>query len=360
MNCKILEQRRNKVRQLMHNQQLEALLICLPANRYYLSAFELHDPQPNESSGYLLLRANGEDLLYTDSRYLDAARRLWKEENIRIYGGLALAAETINKELQGNIPLEKFVGFEAKIMPVHFFQTFSQNLAVKPADGLVETLRIIKDAEEIGLMRESARLNHQLMDYVPSLLVPGKSEAVVAWEIEQFFRNHGASENAFAPIVAVGPNAALPHAIPGEDKILPECPVLIDVGARYKDYNSDQTRSFWVGKTPSPEFSRTLAQVQTAQAQAIKAIKPGVKCSDVYAVARNYLAEQGVDKFFTHGLGHGVGLETHEAPSLNPRSQQVLAPGMIVTVEPGLYYPQWGGIRWEYMILVTQDGCEVL
>lgn len=360
MNPKTLEQRRNNVRQLMHKEQIEALLICLPANRYYLSGFELHDPQPNESSGYLLLRANGEDLLYTDSRYLDAARRLWKPENIRIYGGLAMAAGTINQELHGNIPVGKFVGFEAKVMPVHFFEAFSQNLPVKPADGLVETLRIIKDAEEIALMRESARLNHQLMEYVPSLLVPGKTEAAVAWEIEQFFRNHGASENAFAPIVAVGPNAALPHAIPGEDEILPQCPVLIDVGARYKDYNSDQTRSFWVGKNPSPEFSRALSQVQTAQAQAIKAIKPGVKCSDVYAVARDYLAAQGVDKFFTHGLGHGVGLETHEAPSLNPRSQQVLAPGMIVTVEPGLYYPEWGGIRWEYMILVTQDGCEVL
>ncbi len=198
------------------------------------------------------------------------------------------------------------------------------------------------------------------MEYVPSLLLPGQTEAAIAWGIEKFFRNHGASENAFAPIVAVGPNAALPHAIPGHAKILSECPVLIDVGARFKDYNSDQTRSFWVGNNPSPAFTQALNQVQAAQAQAIKAIKPGVKCCDIYAQAYNYLAAQGVEKFFTHGLGHGVGLETHEAPSLNPRSQQILEPGMIVTVEPGLYYPEWGGIRWEYMVLVTPEGCEVL
>ena len=360
MQPKLLEQRRAKVRELMHAEQIEAMLISLPANRYYLSAFELHDPQPNESSGYLLLQASGDDLLYTDSRYLDAARRLWEPKNIRIYGGLTMAPEVINQELKATVPAGKFVGFEAKIMSVSFFEAFSKNLPVKPADGLVEALRIIKDDSEISLMRESARLNHQLMEYVPNLLLPGQTEAAIAWGIEQFFRNHGASENAFAPIVAVGPNAALPHAIPGQAKILSECPVLIDVGARFKDYNSDQTRSFWVGNNPRPEFTQTLSQVQAAQAQAIKVIKPGVKCCDVYAQAYNYLAAQGVEKFFTHGLGHGVGLETHEAPSLNPRSQQVLEPGMIVTVEPGLYYPEWGGIRWEYMVLVTPEGCEVL
>jgi len=354
------QQRRERARELMVQRGLAALLISLPANRYYLSGFELHDPQPNESSGYLLLLEDGEDLLFTDSRYLEAARRLWKEDNIRIYKSLASSPQEINRELAGKLTTGKSVGFEAKIMSVAFFEIFSRSIPVKPADGLVEELRVIKDAGELELMRETARLNHRLMEYVPSLLVPGRTEIEIAWGIEQFFRNNGASENAFDPIVAVGPNGALPHAIPGNDQVREECPVLVDVGARLNDYNSDQTRSFWVGTKPTAEFSRALEQVKEAQRLAIEAIKPGKRCADIYFVARNSLAQEEVAKYFTHGLGHGVGLETHESPSLSPRSEQILAPGMIVTVEPGLYYPEWGGIRWEYMILVTENGCEVL
>lgn len=356
----IFEMRRERVRELMQAQNFEALLISLPANRYYLSGFELHDPQPNESSGYLLLTLKGDDKLYTDSRYLDAARRLWAEDNIRIYPSLSKAAETINHDLIGIVGAGRYVGFEAKVMPVAFFENFALGLTVKPADGIVETLRVIKDASEIELMRLSAKLNHKLMEHVPNLLTPGRSEQEIAWDIEQFFRNGGASENAFAPIVAVGPNGALPHAIPGDGKVLAECPVLIDVGARLNDYNSDQTRSFWVGENPTADFSKALAQVREAQSLAIQMIRPGRSCSDVYFAAKNYLDKQGVGRYFTHGLGHGVGLETHEAPSLSSRSFQTLEPGMIVTVEPGLYYPEWGGIRWEYMVLVTEDGCEVL
>ena len=130
----------------------------------------------------------------------------------------------------------------------------------------------------------------------------------------------------------------------------------MDVGARLNDYNSDQTRSFWVGSDPSSEFILALERVKEAQRRAIEAIKPGEKCSDIYFAARNFLDKEGVAQHFTHGLGHGVGLETHEAPSLSPRSEGVLEPGMVVTVEPGLYYNQWGGVRWEYTELVEEDG----
>ena len=360
MNRKIFENRREQARQIMCNRKLGALLISLPANRYYLSGFELHDPQINESSGYLLLMANGRDILFTDSRYYDAALRLWPKEDLHIYRGLALASEEINQVLRGRVWAGAHVGFEAKIMPLAFFEKFSAGLPVQAADGLVEDLRIIKDSSEIEIMRQSAHLNHQLMRKMPDFLLPGRTEAEVAWDIEQFFRNHGATENAFSPIVAIGPNAALPHAIPGETLITENCPVLIDVGARLNDYNSDQTRTFWVGDQPSPEFTLTMDQLREAQTRAIAGIRPGVPCAEVYALARDYLDSQNVGQFFTHGLGHGVGLQTHEAPSLGARSKHILKPGMIVTVEPGLYYPKWGGIRWEYMILVTEDGHKVL
>ena len=282
-----------------------------------------------------------------------------KEKNIYIYRAMGAAPGEIGQVIGGKVKSGK-VGFESRLMSVAFHADFRQGLDLTDADGLVEELRIIKDAHEIELMRRSAQLNHLLMEHVPSLLQPGRTEAQVAWEIEQFFRNHGASGNAFDPIVAVGPNAALPHAIPGLSPVLDECPVLIDVGARLNDYNSDQTRSFWVGERPAPCFSSALEQVKAAQQRGIDAIRPGARCSDVYLAAWEYLAECGVAQYFTHGLGHGVGLETHEAPSLSPRSDQVLRAGMIVTVEPGLYYPQWGGVRWEYMVLVTENGCEIL
>ena len=354
----IYAQRRERLRVLMDRAGLSALLVLLDANRYYLSGFELHDPQVDESAGCLLIQTNGQDWLFTDARYLDTARRLWDERRISLYPSLAGAAGHLNKFCKDQAV--GCLGFEAGLMSVAFYRAFQPGLRLAAGDGLVEKLRIIKDSDELKRLEDSARLNHALMEQAPAFLKPGRSEAEVAWDIERFFRERGATENAFAPIVAVGPNAALPHAIPGETRLVHNCPVLVDVGARLHDYNSDQTRTFWVGGNPSPEFERTMAQVREAQSLAIAGIRPGVACSDVYALARNYLDAQGVGEFFTHGLGHGVGLQTHEAPSLGPRSKHVLEAGMVVTVEPGLYYPQWGGIRWEYMVLVTEDGCRVL
>ena len=355
----IYAQRRARLRELIIARKLGGLLILLDANRYYLSGFELHDVQVDESAGCLLIMADGEDRLFTDARYLDTARRLWNEDCVSIYPSLAGAAAHINEFCKSRLGSGR-LGFEARQMSVAFHKDLKPGLRLAPCDGLVEELRVIKDADEIRRMEQSAALNHALMDWVPGVLAPGRTEAEVAWDIERFFRERGATENAFAPIVAVGPNAALPHAIPGETLITDNCPVLIDVGARLNDYNSDQTRTFWVGDSPSPEFTRTMDQVREAQSRAIAGIRPGVPCAEVYALARDYLDSQNVGQFFTHGLGHGVGLQTHEAPSLGGRSKHILQPGMIVTVEPGLYYPAWGGIRWEYMILVTEDGHKVL
>ena len=356
---KIYAQRRARLRELIIAQKLAGLLVLLDANRYYLSGFELHDVQVDESAGCLLLMADGEDWLFSDARYLDTARRLWPAERISIYPSLAGAATHINEFCTHHLGSGR-LGFEASLMSVAFHKNLRPGLRLAACDGLVEKLRIIKDAAEIERMEASAALNHALMDWVPGILTPGRAEAEVAWDIERFFRERGATENAFAPIVAVGPNAALPHAIPGATRLTENCPVLIDVGARFNDYNSDQTRTFWVGDRPTSEFTQTMEQVREAQTRAIAGIAPGVPCSEVYALARDYLDAQGVGQFFTHGLGHGVGLQTHEAPSLGGRSKHILQPGMIVTVEPGLYYPEWGGIRWEYMVLVTPDGCRVL
>ncbi len=357
MHTDIYTQRREALRRKMFAAGLDAILISHAANRFYLSGFELHDPQFNESAGRLIITADGKDWLCTDARYLDAAKRVWNEERIFIYGGNAASA--IRKLLRDKV--RGRIGVEKSLVSAAFYEELSLGLSLSSAQNLVESLRIIKDAHEIKLMEKSCELNHRLMEWVYTELHIGRSEADISWAIEKYFREHGASELAFSNIVAVGPNAALPHAIPGETLITENSPVLIDVGCRLGDYCSDQTRTFWVGDSDTPvHFMLTQQLVRTAQEAAIAAVKPGALCSDVYQVARAVFEDEGVEDAFTHGLGHGVGLETHEAPSLSPRCHTVLQPGMVVTVEPGLYYPEWGGVRREFMVLVEEEGCRIL
>ena len=356
MNNARYAERREKLRRLMRDQGLDALLLTLDANRFYLSGFELQDHQVNESSGCVLVLADGNDWLCTDPRYDDAAKRLWDPARIFIYSGDAPKA--INSLVRDKVSGR--VGFEEGAMTVQFFKAFSDGLTLQAADGLVEKLRMVKEPEEIACMEASVLLNHKLMEWLPGTLTAGKTEKEIAWSVEQFFRQNGADSLAFPCITAIGANAALPHAVPGETPVAENTCVLVDVGCRLDDYCSDQTRTFWVGDKPSDAFMETLTLVRTAQEKAIAVIRPGVKASDVYAVARAFLDDSGVGRYFTHGLGHGVGLQTHEGPSLNPRNGTVLQPGMVVTVEPGLYYPEWGGVRWEYMVLVTETGCRIL
>lgn len=356
MDKQHFEARRARLRSLMHKAHISALVVTLDANRFYLSGFELHDTQINESSGCLIITKYGRDWLCTDARYLDAARRLWDEDRIFIYRGKAM--EQINGLLKEYV--SGTIGFEARNISLADYELLSKDLSMQRADGMIESLRLVKEPEEIQKMEIACGLNHRLMQWLPEVLLPGKTEAQIAWEIEQFFRNNGADELAFPCIVAVGPNAALPHAEPGDDVITENCCVLVDVGCRVDRYCSDQTRTLWVGRTPDPEFERDLETVKEAQARAIQKIAPGVAIPDVYMAARAYLDQCGVGDLFTHGLGHGIGLQTHESPSMGALGTGLLQPGMIVTVEPGVYRAGKYGIRWEYMVLVTEDGHRIL
>ncbi|MFP5258653.1 MAG: M24 family metallopeptidase [Acidobacteriota bacterium] len=348
--------RRDRLRQALASRGHAALLVSHAANRYYLSGFELHDPQCNESAGYLCVTADGDDFLFTDARYRDAALRLWPEKDLCIYGAGRYAAIADFVKLRGVATL----AFEPASLSVDVHGRLAALLPLSPAGGLVEELRLRKDAAEMDCMRRSAAINHAVMASLPDILLPGRTENQAAWEIEKRFRELGASELAFAPIVAVNANAALPHAIPGETVITDGCLVLVDVGGRAADYCSDQTRTVWVGEAPPERFTTMLAQVQAAQAAAIERLAPGLSFRQAYALARESFAKEGVAEHFTHSLGHGIGLETHEGPSLNPSAEGLLEPGMVVTVEPGLYYPQWGGARWEHMAFITENGCEIL
>ncbi len=348
--------RRDRVRRALKKHGLDGLVITHAANRYYLSGFELHDPQCNESAGLLLLTAAGTDWLITDSRYLEAAQGLWPKENIFLRSPSKTGE--LKKFLRAKCP--GTLGFEPESVSVKLHAELSRNQDLKPVSGLVESLRALKDESEIRAMRRSCKVNHKVFARIESKLVPGVSEKKLAWETEKLFRTQGASELAFPSIVAVGGNAAMPHALPGDTKVTDNCLALLDLGGRVDNYCSDQTRTFWVGDKPTDRFKRTLDQVKKAQKKAVDAIRPGLPMKQAALAALKHFEEHGVARHFTHGLGHGVGLETHEAPRFNHKARGRFKPGMVVTVEPGLYFPGWGGVRWEHMVLVTGDGCEVL
>lgn len=352
----IFAARRDRLRARLSAMGLSALLVSHAANRFYLSGFELHDPQCNESAGYLCVTASGRDALITDARYRDAALRLWPAEDLFIYGMGRFAAMAGFLKDRG----VALLAFEATSLSFDTHARLAEHISLVPVSNAVEPLRLRKDALEIACMRRSAAINHAVMARLPEILLPGRTEAQAAWEIEKSFRDLGASQLAFPPIVAVDANAALPHAIPGDTVITDGSMVLVDVGGRFDDYCSDQTRTLWVGKNPPDRFLTMLDRVQRAQTAALAGLRPGLAFRDAHALARDVFAKEGVAANFTHSLGHGVGLETHEGPSLNPVSEGVLAPGMVVTVEPGLYYPEWGGARWEHMALITDDGCQTL
>lgn len=355
-NTTVFQARRERLKQRLREKNLPGLLVSHAANRYYLSGYELHDPQCNETAGWLVITPDGRDYLLTDSRYKDAARRVWPAEDVFIYSGRR--HDDVLGFLKGAGLTD--LAFEAKAMNLFDYEKLKDDLNLSPFDNLVEKLRIIKDQTEIDLLKASCALNHKVFRQIQSRLEPGRTESEVAWEIEKMFRDNGASESAFSPIVGVGPNAALPHAIPGETTLRDNELVLIDVGGRLGNYCSDQTRTFWVGDTPSERFLTVREQVKGAQKAAMDMMRPGVKFEDAYFAARKHFEQFGVESRFTHALGHGVGLETHEPPSLGLTAKGEFEAGMVVTVEPGLYYPDWGGVRWEFMVLVTEDGVEAL
>ena len=223
----------------------------------------------------------------------------------------------------------------------------------------LQALRMVKDAEEIELMRKAGELTSEGMRVAREVVAAGVKEYEVAAEVEYAMRKLGSSGTAFETIVASGVFSAFPHGGCSEKEIREGDLVVVDVGATYKFYRSDMTRTFVVGK-PSEKQKKLYQIVKTAQEKAFEAVKPSAKAADVDAVARKVIADAGYGECFVHGLGHGVGLEVHEPPTLSPESKEVLAVGNVVTVEPGIYLIGYGGIRTEDTVLVQRNGAEKL
>lgn len=321
------------------------LLVTDGVNVRYLTGFE-------SSNRALLVEPGGAATLYTDFRYLEAARAV---EGVEVVQTRRDVSGALAELLAG-----RTVGFEASRISFAQWEAIAAGGAsLVPTRGVVEAFRMVKDETELDAMRRAAAISDTVYTALAKERLAGRTEAEVAWWIERTFREHGADAVAFESIVAAGQNGARPHAHPGDSVIEAGTLVTIDIGCVVAGYCSDCTRTFATGPL-SAELTEIYGLVAQAQLDGLAAVRAGVRGSDADAASRTAIAEAGFADSYGHGLGHGVGLEVHEAPTLRPESNDVLTVGNVVSVEPGLYVPGVGGCRIEDLVVVTEDGCEIL
>lgn len=345
--------RRRKLLKKIKAAKLDALLVTNFTNVMYLTGF-------TGDSSYLLLGPDVERLI-SDTRY---AVQIAEE-----CPGLETYVRDNSEKIETSVGKVisksglKTVGFESDTTTHAQWQKFQQNAeetAWTPTSELVEELRQLKDAAELAEIRTAIDLAERAFRVLVASLHPGMTEREASFELENAIRRFGGRGVAFDSIIAVGDRAALPHYFPGERRIGEADFLLVDWGAESSGgYCSDLTRVIVTGKI-RPKLQKVYGVVLSAQKAAIAKMGPGVPCQEVHAVADAVIAKAGFGGKMGHGLGHGFGLEIHEEPRMSSISESVLQPGMVVTVEPGIYLAGWGGVRIEDDVLITRTGCEVL
>jgi Xaa-Pro aminopeptidase len=321
-------------------------LVTRPVNVRYLTGFE--------SSNAALVVGRDLVVLATDGRYVEAARALADVEVVQAERNLLSWLGT-----RLGVLAEAPIAFEADHVTVAGHESLSvEGVELVPTTGVVANLRAVKEEPELAAIRRAARVTDAAYERVAREQLVGRTEAEVAWRLEQVLHEEGADALAFPVIVAAGPNAALPHHHPGARKIGVGETVIVDAGAEVDGYCSDCTRTFATGPLPDT-LRRAYALCHSAQESARVAVRAGAAASEVEAIARTRIEESGLAPVL-HGLGHGVGLEVHEQPVLRRESTDTLVAGNVVTVEPGVYLPGEGGVRIEDLVAVGADGPEVL
>jgi len=358
-----IENRIERFRKNLQKEKIDTFLVLIEENRRYLSGFTGEDTQFDESAGALLITAEAL-ILATDSRFEIQAKQEASAYEVVVYQkGLVKGLPGMLKTLK-----TRRLGFESRRMSHEIYTRISQELETNnvsvemvPHFEMVESLRLIKDDNEIAAIREAVQLAESAFIEFCKTFETGTMEIDAAWDLEKQMREAGAQSLSFPVIAASGPNSALPHAIPGKRFLKKNEPFLFDWGARLNGYCSDMTRTVCLGK-PDAEFKNIFNIVYDAQQKAIDAIRPGITTRQVDAIARNHIEENGYKGYFGHGLGHGVGLAVHEPPSLSPipEREKTIVENMVFTVEPGIYIRDKWGVRLENMVVVGKNGAEVL
>lgn len=335
--------------------ELDAAVISDSVNVAYITGFEgVFD---SEDAHAAVVTADT-TWLYTDSRYSESAGRAaadtgWElrvpRENLYVTVCEDVTAAGIaSLALESSVPYGRY-----RFVSRHF------EGQVEGVDNWVEEIRQVKEPEEIVRITRAQELTDRAFDHILGVIAPGVTEQEIALELEVFMRRNGSDGVAFTPIVASGPNSALPHAKVTAREILAGDFVKLDFGARVDGYCADMTRTVVVG-TASDRQREIHSAVLAANAAGISAVRAGRPGSDIDAEARAVIVEHGFGDFFKHGLGHGVGLEVHELPSVGPRGTKSVLPGSVITIEPGVYLPGFGGVRIEDLVVVEESGPCVL
>jgi Xaa-Pro aminopeptidase len=343
-------QRRAPVEAGLESRQIDALLVAAPPNIRYLSGF-------TGDNGNLLIHGGGA-ILFTDPRFAIQARQQ-VSCRIKVSKG-PLAADVLAAIRRLGL---RRIGYDPARTTCAVLEALKSKLplrsSLEPVAGWIEEMRMVKSAAEIELIRRSVVTNSRAFEQAVARVRPGMKELDLAAELEYRMRRLGAEKPAFETIVAAGLRSALPHAQPAAAKIERGDLVIVDMGAFENGYASDMTRMLFLGAPPA-KVKRIYGAVLEAQLAAIAAVRAGVRTTTVDSAARQVLKKHGLDRFFVHSTGHGLGLEIHEPPRLGRRDKSRLAAGMTVTIEPGVYLEDFGGIRIEDTVLVTETGCQIL
>ncbi|QED49088.1 M24 family metallopeptidase [Cytobacillus dafuensis] len=343
--------RLEKLRAVFNEFGIDAMLITNDQNRRYMTGFT--------GTAGLVLITKDEAFLVVDFRYVAQASLQAKDFSIiEVSTKAALLSEIVRQTDRLNISK---IGFEQK--HVNFF-TYSEykeklNAEMIPLSGVVEELRMVKDEEEIKTIRVAAEIADATFTHILNFIRPGVSEIEVSNELEFYMRKQGATSSAFDTIVASGHRSAFPHGVASSKLIEKGDFVTLDFGAYYQGYRSDITRTLAVGE-PNEDLKGIYDIVHNALSRALSGIKPGITGEEADALSRDFITEKGYGKQYGHGSGHGIGLDIHEEPFKNVNCEIILQPDMVLTVEPGIYIPNLGGVRIEDDILITQDGNEVI
>ncbi len=347
-----MPERDEKLVEAVHEAQLDAVLVTDPTNLRWVTGF-------TGSAGMAVVGEGGLRRFVTDFRYLTQV-----EEQLDPAWTREIAQDGL-EQVAGGLPDGAFrLGFDDATMSVKqhakLAELVPEGVELVPAGGMVEALRLVKDAAELERIRAAQRLADAALEEVLTRGLAGRTEKAVALDIEMTMRRMGAEGSSFPPIVAAGAHGALPHAEP-RDVVIPEGTLcVVDWGCMLGGYASDCTRTFATSEGVDPRDEEVYATVLEAQLASLAAVAPGPLGKEVDAVARDVIAAAGHGEHFGHGLGHGLGLEVHEGPRLSRQGETALAPGHVVTVEPGIYVPGQVGVRIEDLVVVTPEGHEVL
>lgn len=340
--------RLSKLRKMMGEKNLDGVILYKPENRRYISGF-------TGTSGYAVLTMD-KAFFITDFRYIQQAHRECAAYEIIEHNNRRSVYSILNDL---NI---KTLGFEEDFVTYGQYQEFLEKLTktkLLPLDGTMNALRKIKDADEIANIEKAAIITDEAFGYICEYIKPGVTEKEIALELELYMKRKGASALSFEIIVASGIRSSLPHGRASHKVIEKGDFITMDFGCVLNGYCSDMTRTIVVGKAKERQ-KEIYRIVLEAQIKALEAIKPGMAGIDVDKIARDVITAKGYGEHFGHGLGHGVGLEVHEDPRLSPTSKDILEAGMVVTDEPGIYIPDFGGVRIEDLVVVTETGNQVL